>query len=336
MASIAKRDGMWRAQLATLGVRESKTFNTKAEAAAWAAKRETEIREGVALGIQKSKTLDDAFRRYEKEVSIHKRGHRQEILRMNAIGRTVIDGIALQDMKLVDITSNVLGKWRDYRLNVDKVLGSSVNRDLNLLSHVFAAAMKEWKWIAISPTTDVRRPADPPPRDRLYSDDEIERICLALGFDQAQPELAATGYQRTAIAFLFAIETAMRAGEICRLTAGDIIGRTATLQQTKNGTKRAVPLSRRALELLALLPEVPAGETVFALSGPSLDALFRKAKLRAMVEDGTFHDTRHLAITRLAKKLNVLDLARMVGHKDLRQLQVYYNESAETMAARLD
>ena len=336
MASIAKRDGTWRAQLATLGVRESKTFNTKAEAAAWAAKRETEIREGAATGIQKGKTLDDAFRRYEKEVSVHKRVHRQEILRMSAIGRTVIDGTALQNMKLVEITSNVLGKWRDHRLKVDKVLGSSVNRDLNLLSHVFAAAAREWKWIAMSPTTDVRRPADPPPRDRLYSDDEIERICLALGFDRAQTELATTGYQRTAVAFLFAIETAMRAGEICGLTATDIVGRTATLQQTKNGTKRAVPLSRRAMELLALLPEAPAGQPIFAITAPSLDAVFRKAKLRAMIVDGTFHDTRHLAITRLAKKLNVLDLARMVGHRDLRQLQVYYNESAETMATRLD
>lgn len=336
MASIAKRDGMWRAQLATLGVRESKTFNTKAEAVAWAAKRETEIREGATTGIQKGRSLYEAFRRYEKEVSVHKRGHRQEILRMGAIGRTVINGVALQDMKLVDITPDVLGKWRDHRLKVDKVLGSSVNRDLNLLSHVFAAAAKEWKWIATSPTTDVRRPADPPPRDRLYSDDEIDRICLALGFDQAQTELATTGYQRTAIAFLFAIETAMRAGEICGLTAADIAGRTATLQQTKNGTKRAVPLSRRALELLALLPEVPAGDTIFAISAPSLDALFRKAKLRAMIEDGTFHDTRHLAITRLAKKLNVLDLARMVGHRDLRQLQVYYNETAESIASKLD
>ena len=55
-----------------------------------------------------------------------------------------------------------------------------------------------------------------------------------------------------------------------------------------------------------------------------------------MIEDGTFHDTRHLVITRLAKKLNVLDLARMVGHRDLRQLQIYYNESAEDMARRLD
>jgi integrase len=51
------------------------------------------------------------------------------------------------------------------------------------------------------------------------------------------------------------------------------------------------------------------------MTAGSLDALFRKAKKRAMIDDGTFHDTRHLAITRLAKKLNVLDLARMVGTK---------------------
>jgi len=336
MASIAKLGKGWRAQVAIKDVRESKVFATKAEAVNWAARRETEIRDGAATGVQKGKTLDDAFRRYEKEVSAHKRGHRQEVLRMAAIGRTVIGGVALQDMKLVDITPDVLGKWRDHRLMVDKVLGSSVNRDLNLLSHVFASASKEWKWIGRSPTTDVRRPADPAPRDRLYSDDEIDRICFALGFDQVQIELATTGYQRTAVAFLFAIETAMRAGEICGLTTADIVGRTATLRQTKNGTKRSVPLSRRAIELLDLLPEVPVEEPIFAITAASLDALFRKAKLRAMIDDGTFHDTRHLAITRLAKKLNVLDLARMVGHRDLRQLQIYYNETADSIAQKLD
>lgn len=170
----------------------------------------------------------------------------------------------------------------------------------------------------------------------MYSDDEIERICFALGFDQTETELATTGYQRVAVAFLFAIETAMRAGEICGLVASDIVGRTATLRQTKNRTKRGVPLSRRAAEILRLLPEVPDQEPLFGMTARSLDALFRKAKKRAMIDDCTFHDTRHLAITRLAKKLNVLDLARMVGHEDLRQLQVYYNESAETMASRLD
>ncbi len=53
------------------------------------------------------------------------------------------------------------------------------------------------------------------------------------------------------------------------------------------------------------------------------------------MKDLHFHDLRHLAITRLAKKLPILDLARMVGHKDLRMLQIYYNESAEAIAQML-
>jgi len=65
-----------------------------------------------------------------------------------------------------------------------------------------------------------------------------------LCFDQAETVLAITGYQRVAVAFLFAIETAMRAGDICGLVDSDIVSRTATLRQTKNGTMRGVPLSR--------------------------------------------------------------------------------------------
>jgi integrase len=337
MASILKHGRGWRAQVAILGERDSKVFATKAEAVSWAGKRETEIRESKSTGIQKNRTVDEAFRRYEKDVSSTKRGHRQEALRLAAIGRWEIEDRPLNDMKLVDVTSDVLGRWRDHRLTVDGNKGSSVNRDLNLLSHVFSCAVREWKWLAKSPTTDVRRPKDPPPRERLYSDDEIERLCFALGFENGAP--ATTGYQRVALAFLFAIETAMRAGEICALTRADIVGRTARLraEMTKTGVKRDVPLSRRALELLALLPEVGEGEALFQMTSSTLDALFRKARERAGIDGATFHDTRHLAITRLAKKFpNVLDLARMTGHKDLRKLQIYYNETAEMMAPLLD
>lgn len=336
MASISKEKTGWRAQVAIQGVRESRTFSTKSEATTWAAQRETEIRVDKASGVQRGRTVDDAFRRYEKEVSVHKRGHEKERIRLAAIGRMVIDGVPLKDWKLLDVTPEVLGKWRDNRLNVDKVLGSSVNRDLTLLAHVFGNAAREWKWISKSPTAEVRRPADPPPRDRLYTQDEIDRVCAALGIDADQAEPVETISQRVGVAFLFAIETAMRAGEICGLMPEHINGRVATLPMTKNGTKRAVPLSSRAAALLKLLPEPEEGGTVFGVTSRSLDALFRKAKTRAKVDGATFHDARHLAITRLAKKLNVLDLARMVGHRDLKQLQVYYNESAEDMAARLD
>ena len=139
-----------------------------------------------------------------------------------------------------------------------------------------------------------------------------------------------TKQQRIAAAFLFAIETGMRAGEICKLTADDVSGRVARVVDPKNGEDRDVPLSPRALKLWSLVPDG------FGLSAASLDAMFRTARNeRTTIKGMTFHDTRHEAITRLAKKLHVLDLARVVGHKDIRKLMIYYNESAEDIAGKL-
>jgi integrase len=103
-----------------------------------------------------------------------------------------------------------------------------------------------------------------------------------------------------------------------------------------------VPLSSEALRVLAQLKPVTdkrEDRRCFGIaSTQSMDALFRKAKARAGLADAGihFHDSRATAITRLARRLDILSLARMVGHRDLRMLQVYYRESAEDMAARLD
>ncbi len=87
---------------------------------------------------------------------------------------------------------------------------------------------------------------------------------------------------------------------------------------------------------MQLLQDLPRLDPVFGLHSRQLDALFRKLRDRAGVEGLTFHDSRHAAITALAKRLEVLELARMVGHTDLKMLMVYYNESAENLAKRLD
>lgn len=331
MASIVKCAGGWRVQIAIKGKRESGTYATKAQAQAWAAMRETEIRTEVATGMVAGKTCRDAFERYEREVSRTKRGFRWEALRLSGMTKTVVGKNIFGDVKLNELTSDFLGQWRDSRLKT--VTGSTVNRDLNLLSHVFTTAQQEWGWMGDSPTKGVRRPKNPAPRDRRISADEIDRLCLALGFDD---EPVRSKNQAVAVAFLFAIETAMRAGEICALQSENISGRVAVLPMTKNGTKRDVPLSTRAIELLSFLPTPQEGEPMFGLTSASLDALFRKARGKSLVEGMTFHDTRHEAITRLAKKLNVLELARMVGHRDLRMLQIYYNETAAKLAELLD
>lgn len=332
MASLRKVKGGWQAQVAIKGKREARNFSTKAEATTWAAARETEIRTQHETGIDLSKCVGDAFDRYAAEVSPSKKKPKWERNRLNFIGDQEIAGRRIRDVPLHAMTADLWGKWRDHRLNVDKVVSSTINRDFSLISNVYTIARREWKWIAASPTADVRRPKNPESRDRRISADEIDRLTLASGFCECT---ALQVKQRVGIAFLFAIESAMRAGEICSLTNARINGAVASLLDTKNGTRRDVPLSKRALELLGHLPKQEGDLPLFGLTTATLDANFRKIRDAAGIEGLTFHDTRHEAITRLASKLNVLELARAVGHRDLKMLQIYYNETAENLAMKL-
>lgn len=319
MAAPAKDGKVWRHRVMVEGKRTSGTFDTKAAALAW----EAEQRVGAGSGaIATLKTCADAFTRYELEVSKSKRGYRWESFRLAAMGATPLGKVRMSELDQTHIAA-----WRDARLR--EVKPGSVIREMNLLSHVFSVARKEWKWIKTSPTTDVARPKAPPHRDRRISGDEIKAICLQLNWAVDAVAVPKMKQQMVALAFLFAIETAMRAGEICALSKGDVSGRVARLHTTKNGLPRDVPLSARALEIWSMVPDG------FGIASASLDAIFRRARDELKIVGLTFHDTRHEAITRLASKLSVLDLARMVGHSDIRQLQVYFNPTAEEIAGKL-
>ncbi|MFV8526709.1 tyrosine-type recombinase/integrase [Ralstonia pseudosolanacearum] len=333
MASIQKVATGWRAQISVKGQRDDRTFDTKSVAQEWAVRREAELRSIQGGQGSKTHTVGDVLDEYQKSVSPTKRGSRWEILRLDLIGRKKIEGKPFREIRLADLRPQHIAAWRDVRAR--EVAGSSVSREMSLLSHALEVARKEWGWLVTDPMKDVRRPPDNPPRQRLVSDNEIERITLALGYQEGKPVVLPS--QRIAVAFLLAIETAMRSGEILGLTSStvDYNRRVAHLPLTKNGGARDVPLSTRAVELLRMLPAVEVGDPLLGLSAASRDALFRKAKEKAGIADLTFHDTRHEAITRLAKKLQPLDLARMTGHTNLQELMTYYNESAENIAQRL-
>ncbi|MGO4413309.1 tyrosine-type recombinase/integrase [Cupriavidus sp. KB_39] len=333
MASIQKVAKGWRAQINVKGRRDDRTFETKAAAQHWAVQREAEMRSISGGHGSKTHTVGDVLDQYQRTVSPTKRGERWEKLRLEVIGRKLVEGRAFRDIRLADLMPKHIAAWRDAR--VREVAGASVSREMSLLSHALEVARKEWGWLITDPMKNVRRPPDSPPRDRLISEKEIERIMVALGYQEGMP--VALPSQRVAVAFLLAIETAMRSGEMLGLTSHtvDFEAQVAHLPMTKNGGARDVPLSTRALELLRMLPKVEEGKPIFALSAASRDALFRKAKEKAGIAGLTFHDTRHEAITRLAKKLQPLDLARMTGHTNLQELLTYYNESARNIAKRL-
>ncbi|MGN6223716.1 site-specific integrase [Pseudoxanthomonas sp.] len=231
-------------------------------------------------------------------------------------------------MRLPSLRPVHVAEWRERRLK--EVLPASVLRDMNLLQSVLKVCRKDWGWLDSSPMKDVDRPPNPPPRRRRISQDEIDRVTLALGYDGGAPETAS---ERVALAFLLALETAMRTSEILGMVWADVGEKSVTLPRTKNGDVRRVPLSARAREILALMPR--GGDTVFEVDPATKDVLWRRARDASQIQDLHFHDSRAEAIWRLSKKLDVMELARMIGHRDIRSLMFYYNADPDELADRL-
>lgn len=323
MASIQRHGAKWRVQLYANGKRESRVFPSKARAAAWALEREAELT-GAALP---DRSLGDAMDRYAREVSPGHRGERWEVVRLAALGRHPIAQRRLSVLSASDLTA-----WRDGRLRTCKP--GTVAREMTLLRCVLECCRREWGWIRSNPLDDVRRPTLPAGRARRVSQAEIDAVVSAFGVADLSAE---TATQRTGLAFLLSIETAMRSGEMLGLQWRDVdlAARVVTLPRTKNGTVRQVPLSTRAVEILRALAS--DNESVFRVTDRVRDALWRKtlpAELRAA--DLHFHDARSEAIWRLSRRLDVLDLARVIGHRDINSLMHYYRASAADLAARLD
>jgi len=333
MATFRKRAGAWRAEIARNGHRESASFDTKREAIVWATEREAMLNACGWQIMSCDKNVGDLFQRYTKTVSIKKPGHIWEERRITAFCR---DNPALAAMPVNRVDASHFAAWRDKRIG--EVSNGTVIREMNLFSHCFSIARDEWKWIKESPLSKMRRPKEPLARDRRISDEEIQKLLLVTDYKPGQcPQ---TMLARVGAAFLFAIETAMRAGEITGLqwVHTFLDRRKVRLLTTKNGDSRDVALSSKASAILNDLKPLKKelGGSVFGLTSAGLDALYRKMRAQACIEDLHFHDTRHEGITRLSKKMDVLDLARMVGIRDLRILMVYYNATAEEIAPLLD
>lgn len=332
MASYRKRSGGWRAEIVKRGVRESQTFPTKAQAVAWATQREAEILAAVpGHSAGSNSTLADAIGRYKAEVTPTKEGKRWEEVRLDKL----LNELEFVGERLGDVTADQIAEWRDARLKL--VEGPSVRREMTLLSSVFEQARTEWKWCRHNPVREVKRPGNNRPRDRRISAEEEKKLLDGMGYVEGQPP--ATKTQEVAYAFLIALETAMRQGEILGLTkpAARLADRYVRLAKTKNGDARNVPLTKRAVQLLQILLNAAEGrDNLFTVNSVNADVLFRKVRDRLEINDLRFHDTRHEATTRLARKLDVLDLARMTGHRDPRSLMVYYNATATEVAGRLD
>lgn len=322
MATISRHGKGWRVQVRRRGHPvQSATFPLKKQAEAWAAQRESDIIQG-KLGVLPKHTLLEALEKYASDVSPKHKGARWELVRLKKIGR---HPLALK--QIASVTATDLSAWRDEQ----PMAAASVRREMGLLSQVFDVARREWKWINTDPMKDVDRPSGkragiprPLPLEAIWS------IVGALGAPKKSRE--------TALAFLFGVETAMRPTEIFSLELDQVDFATgvAHLSRTKNGDERDVPLSMLAQMWLLELLWMNGRERFFTVTADSASTLWRDARAKTPHRSVHFRHARREGISRLSKRLDILELARAVGHRNLNSLMIYYTSSAADMARKLD
>lgn len=336
MSSITKTPtGAWRAQikLRRNGVilRDSQQFDTQRAAKAWAARREAEMGADTAEQRARVYTVADALDRYAREVvPLHKGAH-WELVRIEKMRRTLPTTLPLSAL-----TPDHLSDWRDQALQ--KVSPASVDREMNIISSVLTHARKDWRWMTGNPMADVRRPPAGPSRSVVYGWRQMRRLLRSLGYRTGQPPATVT--QHVAWAFLLAVKTGMRAGEIVGLEWPRVGPKSVELAETKNGASRRVPLSLRARRTLDVLRSSGQDRPIM-VSSASLDALFRKYRILAGLDGFTFHDSRHTAATLIGARvghtgrLSFPEFCAMFGWRDPKFALVYCNPTADQIADKL-
>jgi integrase len=327
MAGFRLRNNKWQARIQRDGYPDlAKSFDNKSDAIRWATKVEAEMDRGsyINTALAERTTFAELILRYLQEVTPKTKSAREDGFRLRALARKPI-----AKYSMVALTPTRIAEYRDNRLK--EVSAGTVIRELAYFSCLINHARREWGINIDNPIPLIRKPETPPSRTRVLNESEKERL-----FDVLKPRFKNSNPW---ILFIvqFALETAMRQGEILALHWADIDlnRRTAHLETTKNGDRRTVPLSTGAVQILQEIPRSIDGR-VFPMNRPALCANFDSACKRANIEDLHFHDLRHTAITNMAGKFsNILELSAVTGHRQLSMLKRYYHPKAEDLALKL-
>ena len=338
MAHIRKRGPFqFQATVRRIGYpNQTKTFVERRNAEAWALLAESEMTRGIFVSRIESEqtTLKDLIDRYVRDVTPKHKGRASESLRLQSLARH-----ALAQRFLATLKSNDFAKYRDERLKVRKP--ATVTREMALFARVFEVARCEWDIAVDNPLKSLSRPIVRNERARRLSALEEEALMRELDVQERDNHgrLEPGGMRNHWVKPIvqIALETACRRSELLDFTWRnvDLQRRVVLLSDTKNGYAREIPLSTKAVAILTALPR-STDPRVFPTSSSALKKGYERAIQRAGVVDFTFHDLRREGISRLARKLSLLDLAKVTGHRSVNVLhQRYYCITAEEIALKM-
>jgi len=317
MATIRfdKNINKWQAIIRRKGVKQqSKVFKIKSQAIQWSRSVESEIDKGntVDFSLSKKITLNQIIEKIEPIDSRER--SRLKLLKDHFNGSTI---------NLINTSRIAL--FIDLRLS-QGLSHATVIKDINTLSKLLKVAQRDWNvYLPCDPIKHLGKLKQPPSRVRRITKNE-EFILM----NRSEPNL------RNII--IFAIETAMRLGEILNIKWNDIKNGLAVLNKTKNGEVRYVPISKIANQVLMRTQKNENDDRVFyfwkTVSG--FESSWQKFKKREGLVDLRFHDFRHEAISRMFEKgLSHMEVSAISGHKSLLVLRRYTHLNIEYLRDKL-
>lgn len=295
------------------------------------AKVETQIAEGrwfERLEGEKKTFKEMAGKYLEEHSKRRKRSWKKDRTRLN---KNLIPYFG--DMVVTKISPKVIMAYKNHRY-AEGVKGSTINRELAIMKHMYTIAVKEWEWCRDNPVKRVSMEKEGRPRDRwLTREEEVELLRKCPGWLQ---EIV-----------VFALNTGMRQGEILSLTWHDVDLKRgiAILYETKNGEIRSLPLNRTVLRLMKEKGKVRhlSVDNVFLsssctpLDAGNLRRAFMGALEKAKIRNFCFHDLRHTFATRLVQKgVDLYRVQKLLGHKDIKTTQRYAHHYPESLRSGVD
>jgi integrase len=175
-------------------------------------------------------------------------------------------------------------------------------------------------------------------RDRRPTDEELAK--LIDHFDGNPRQIIPMG-----LIIKFAVATAMRQEEICRVIWSDLNTRTKMLTirdrkdpRAKKGNDQRIPLlAVSGYDAVALIEEQRAiraneDERIFSYNAKSVSNVFTRACQALEIEDLHFHDLRHEGTSRLFEAgYRIEQVSLVTGHKDWKMLRRYTHLKPESL-----
>jgi len=221
----------------------------------------------------------------------------------------------------------------------DGAAHETVRQELTVLGHILRRAV-EWELLGKNLLLDGQgrllgdlRIKTTPGRIRFLSEAETAALLEAC---KARPLLHES--------VLLALNTGCRRNELLSATRRtvDFERRTLTLQETKNGERRVVPLNETALGALKAALKQSAkpldkDAPLFPFKPLWLSVFFRRVAKRPGVEDFHLHDLRHCFATSHAQAGTAMrGLQALLGHRTAAMTQRYAHFADDALRAAVD